>query len=324
MILTVSQVTSWKPHALGSAADAIDSIATALAEQLDDVVAAQSNLSETWRGSAADAATARITRERSLAVAISDAIASIAYELRNSASATESAREHVLSVVTDARTQGYAVDDSGTVDPSGLLGWLPLAPPETRDYARIQIERDAAELTLSVLAALRDAASVADEMQRRLRAAIEHLEVTGAAAESGAVVRSENGGFSWKPDVPATTAAASIGLVADATTEGLVSAARSSGDDVARIIGKGFGPFGAAIGVVPAIANDINGGMDPTKAVVTESGGVLAGVGSAALAGMALGSFVPGAGTAVGLVVGVAAGAVGGYLGSKFLQSIWD
>ncbi len=229
-----------------------------------------------------------------------------------------------MSMVEAARSQGFAVNDNGTVDPSGLLGWLPLAPPETRDQVRLQIERQAAELTLAVVESLRQASSAADDALHRLQAAIEALEGRGADAIPGEVIASEGGGFSWKPDVPATVAASSIGLVADATKEGLVSAARSSGDDVARIIGRGFGPFGAAIGTVPAIANDINGGMDPVKAVVTEGGGTLIGIGSAAATGMVIGSVVPGAGTAVGLIAGAAVGAIAGYGGSKILQYFWD
>lgn len=39
-----------------------------------------------------------------------------------------------------------------------------------------------------------------------------------------------------------------------------------------------LGIVGNVIGTVPAIANDINGGMDPTKAVVTETAGTAAGM----------------------------------------------
>lgn len=293
-------------------------------QQMDDLEAAQATLAESWAGSAADVATRRIVRERQLAAAISDGIGAVAREFRDAAAATESARNYVSSTVDAARSQGFAVNDNGTVDPTGVLGWLPLAPPAVRDQVRIQIERQAAELTLAILESLRQAESAADDALRRLQAAIEALEERGADAAPGEVVRSEGGGFSWKPDVPATVAASSIGLVADATKEGLTSAAKSSGDDVARLIGRGLGPFGAAIGTVPAIVNDINGGMDPVKAVVTEGGGTLIGIGSAAATGMAIGSVVPGAGTAVGLLAGVAVGAIAGYGGSKILQHLWD
>ncbi|MBF6184156.1 MULTISPECIES: hypothetical protein [Nocardia] len=40
-----------------------------------------------------------------------------------------------------------------------------------------------------------------------------------------------------------------------------------------------LGIVGNVIGTVPAIANDINGGMDPTKAIVSEGAGTAAGMG---------------------------------------------
>ena len=93
---------------------------------------------------------------------------------------------------------------------------------------------------------------------------------------------------------------------------------------------------GNVIGTVPAIANDINGGMDPTKAIVSESAGTAAGmaVGTAAgtavgswatgaLAGATIGSVVPGAGTAVGFVVGAGVGALTAWGVSKSIQKFW-
>ncbi|MET9492799.1 hypothetical protein [Nocardia sp. NPDC006630] len=93
-----------------------------------------------------------------------------------------------------------------------------------------------------------------------------------------------------------------------------------------------MGIVGNAIGTVPAIANDINGGMDPTKAIVSEgggtaagvvAGGVAAGIVADAAAGAAIGSVVPGVGTAAGLVVGTVVGGAVAYLGSKGIQKVW-
>ncbi|MEV0946550.1 hypothetical protein [Rhodococcus sp. NPDC049939] len=114
----------------------------------------------------------------------------------------------------------------------------------------------------------------------------------------------------------------------DKTGEALKSAAKASAaaytDDVARNIGRGLGPLGAVVGTVPAIMNDIKGGMSTTEAVVSEGGGTLAGIGAAAVAGAAMGSFVPGAGTAAGLVVGAVAGGVATWWTSKTIQRHWD
>src|SRR5690606_20241111 len=53
---------------------------------------------------------------------------------------------------------------------------------------------------------------------------------------------------------------------------------------------------GNAIGTVPAIANDINGGMDPTKAIVSESAGTAAGLAVGTWAGSAAAGALAGSG----------------------------
>ena len=105
-------------------------------------------------------------------------------------------------------------------------------------------------------------------------------------------------------------------------------------------ISSGFsriGIAGSVVGTVPAIVDDINGGMDTTEAVVSESGGTAAGLlaggvaggwasgaVSGALVGTEIGTVVPGAGNAVGFVVGAAVGAGASYLGSKGIQKLWE
>ncbi|MGM7645205.1 hypothetical protein ACSVDM_09940 [Nocardia sp. JW2] len=151
----------------------------------------------------------------------------------------------------------------------------------------------------------------------------------------------------WAPDKEAMTAAAIAGAMTDGTRMGLESAAKDAADkgvlkwvenwgklDDAGKYTTGLsrlGIVGNVIGTVPAIANDINGGMNPTEAIVSESAGTAVGMaaGSAAgvwaggAAGAALGSVVPGAGTAVGFVVGAGVGAGMAYLTSKSIQWVW-
>ncbi|MGS2807052.1 hypothetical protein [Nocardia sp. MW-W600-9] len=125
----------------------------------------------------------------------------------------------------------------------------------------------------------------------------------------------------WAPDKPAMTAAAIAGAMTEGTRMGLESAAKDAADkgvlkwvenwgkiDDAGKYTSGMsrlGIVGNVIGTVPAIANDINGGMDPTKAVVTETAGTAAGMAlgtwaGAATTGALAGSVVPGVGTAAG------------------------
>ncbi len=148
----------------------------------------------------------------------------------------------------------------------------------------------------------------------------------------------------WAPDTPAMTAAAIAGAMTESTRMGLEGAAKEAADKgVLKWVenwatskdgqwSTGFsrlGIVGNVIGTVPAIANDINGGMDPTKAIVSEGAGTAAGMGLGAVAGSATagalaGSVVPGVGTAAGFVVGTIVGAGTAYGVSKSIQWIWS
>ncbi|RVW00515.1 hypothetical protein EF834_17120 [Rhodococcus spongiicola] len=265
--------------------------------------------------------------------AVAGALEEVAAQFREAAAIVDGARSHLVSVVADARARGFAVEDDGWVDPTGKVAWVVLAPEHSREAVRLRILQEAAELTLVVADALRQADESAVDAAARIQTAVDGLKQAGLAVMPGNVVDRDDGGFSWEPDWPATVAASTIGVVADKTGTALTSAAAASADDVARTIGRGLGPFGAVIGTVPAIANDIKGGMDPTKAVVTEGAGAAAGfafgaiassIASGAMSGGAAGSVVPGAGTAVGLVAGAVVGGFAAWGGSKLLQWAWD
>ncbi|MFC7449689.1 hypothetical protein [Rhodococcus daqingensis] len=334
---TVSQVKSWNVHALRATANGIESVAAKVDAQVDCLTSEQDALAETWHGTAATAAAGRVVQEQRLGRGVSGALDAVAEEYRVGAGIVESARDHLVTVVAGAHSRGYRVADTGEVDPSGLLAMLALAPSGMADIAALRIKKEAAELTIAVVGALRQAESAASDASSRIQDATVVLQRAGDAAVPGKVVEEKKDVFTWKPDVPATVAASSIGLVADGTGAGLVGAATTSGDDLARSIGRGLGPFWAVVGTVPAVVNDIDGGMDPTKAVVSE--GVGAGFGlslgawagsavgpvvTSALAGSAVGSAVPGVGTVVGLVVGAGVSAGAGYGVSKMIQKIWD
>ncbi len=173
---------------------------------------------------------------------------------------------------TESSTQTNQVSLLRALLPSGA----------TYDTAALQLERQAAELSVALVDALQQASAAANDATGRINNAIAVLEDATKAATPGEVVRSDDGTHSWVPDWSATAAASTIGFMADSTKEGLKAAALSTGDDLARGIAGRLGPAGAALGVIPAISNDIEGGMDPTQAVLTESTG--------AAAGLALGS----------------------------------
>ena len=330
MTPTVSAVITWNPEVLRVTADSLDVLVEKLDGRLRRLVDNQDALAEQWNGDAARSAATRIVRERSLGSAIAGALQQIADAYRTSAVIIEGARMHLTTVVNNAEQQEFTVHDDGTVDASSQIALLQLFLPDHASFeiARIRLERDAAVLTVAVLEALVQADAAVLDASARIGAAVTAVEDAGRAAVPGEVVRSETGEFSWRPDVQATVAASTIGAMADATTHGLKNAAIVSVDDIARNIARGLEPFAAAIGTVPAIANDIEGGMYPTKAIVTEGTGSAVGLGAAYLGaktGVAIGTAVaPGVGTTVGLVVGGLAGAGATYLTSKSLQAIWD
>lgn len=86
---------------------------------------------------------------------------------------------------------------------------------------------------------------------------------------------------------------------------------------------KGIPIAGLALGGAATIA-DIATADDKTRAIATNAGGWIGGLGAGAAAGAALGSVVPGVGTAVGGVVGGIAGAVGGEATAGWIYDNMD
>ncbi|MFD6860469.1 hypothetical protein ACFWCF_24415 [Rhodococcus sp. NPDC060090] len=331
----VSAVKSWNPDALRATAGALDALVDELDDRMKGLLNDQDALAEQWKGDAANAAALRVVRERSLGSAIAGALLQVADAYRISAPIIEGARMHVVGLVQAAESQSFMVHDNGIVDAASQIALLRILLPSgaTYDTAALQLERQAAELSVALVDALQQATAAANDITGRINNAIAVLEDAAKAATPGEIVRSNDGTHSWVPDWSATAAASTIGFMADSTKEGLKAAALSTGDDLARGIAGRLGPAGAALGVIPAISNDIEGGMDPTQAVLTESTGAAAGlalgstlgsVAGAAATGSAVGSVVPGLGTAVGLVVGTAIGAATSVGVSKFLQWAWD
>lgn len=325
----VTAVRSWNPDALQVTANHLDVLVDNLDDRMKALLTEQDTLAERWSGDAANAAAVRVVRERALGSAIAEALLQVAEAYRTGAWLTESARSHLLTVVTGAEQSGFTVRDDGTVDPTDQIRILSaMLPAEAVAETRARLEHDAAELTHAVVGALEQASRAATETTDRITAAVAELEAAGEAAVPGKVVQNEDGEFSWSPDWAATTAASTIGMMTDGTKESLTAAATASGDDLARGVAQKLGPAGAALGMVPAIVNDIEGGMDPTKAVVTEGAGAAAGLAASTWAfgqaGAMIGTGVaPGVGTAVGLAAGVVAGAVASYFVSKSTQWLW-
>ncbi|WP_460727851.1 hypothetical protein [Nocardia heshunensis] len=152
----------------------------------------------------------------------------------------------------------------------------------------------------------------------------------------------------WAPDWPGITAATIIGRKTEVTRQIMEEAARQADNpgflkwvETLKIKGvdvgfSRFGLFGSVIGTLPSIADDINEShMNPTEAVVSESGGAAAGIAAAGwtsslfavegAAGGAEAGAIVGAevGSVVGTVAGLAVGAAVGYLIPKLIQWAW-
>ncbi|MEV0946549.1 hypothetical protein [Rhodococcus sp. NPDC049939] len=150
-----------------------------LDERFAGLMIEQDALAETWSGAAATAAATRVVQEKSLGGAVAGALSDLAEQYRGTAGIVDGARSHLVSVVSDARGRGFNVEDDGWVDPAALIAWLALAPEHTRDAARLRIEKEAAELTLVVVDALRQARDAAIDAANRIQAQSTHCNRRG-------------------------------------------------------------------------------------------------------------------------------------------------
>lgn len=239
---SVRSVTAWNPDALRATATELDDLVGKLDNRMRGLLNDQDVLAEQWKGEAANAAALRVVRERSLGSAIAGALLQVADAYRTGAPIVEGARMHMVGLVRAAESQSFTVHDNGIVDAAkqaSLLRAL-LPPGATYDTASLQLERQAAELSVALVDALQQAKAAADDATGRLNAAIAVLEDAAEAATPGEVVRSDDGTFSWVPDVPATVAASTIGVMTDVTDKALTSATISAGDDLAVRFSKGL------------------------------------------------------------------------------------
>lgn len=320
---SIAEVRAWNPSFLLDAADGLKRVQRSIRGERDNVVSEQNVLAESWHGDAAVAAAERVVWEASTLASLADELSRISEKFETGFEAVNAARSNLLDLVDDLLDRGFDVDDTGLVTADRVIASLrEIAGPLAED-AILALQIRTQEATVAVATALREADDAARGVCDAFRSQISTLRELSVRTVGGTVVENEGGGFSWAPDVPALVAGTVISGMAEATGEGLRTAAASAADDLAYGIGRRLGPAGAVLGTVPAIVNDIDGGMDPTKAIVTESAGTLASIAAAAGAGAVMGSLCPGAGTAVGLVVGLAAGAGAAYVFPKLGQLWW-
>ncbi|MGA9869651.1 MAG: hypothetical protein WBQ44_00685 [Rhodococcus sp. (in: high G+C Gram-positive bacteria)] len=333
MTITVPQIRIWNAESLSAASTAFADLATLIDGQRVGLESEQNVLAESWRGDAAIAAAERVVSESSTLAKLVAVIEGFALDFLDAAAVVAPARRQLVDLVDDLESRNYEVADNGVVTADRSTETLRQIVGPLAEDAILALQISCQEATISVCTELQHASEVATNVCDRVRARVSALEQLLPTTGGGELRPANGGGFSWTPDYQAMAAGVTIGAVSDATGHGLATAAAASSDDLAHSIGRRLGPAGAVVGTIPAIANDIDGGMDPTKAIVTESAGTVVGVAaggalgsmaSAAVAGSAMGSVVPGAGTAVGLIVGLGVGAMMAYGVPKIGQRLWD
>lgn len=122
---TVSQADAWRPEALHRLADEWDGVARRLSGQVDSAEAAVERTRDYWNGAAADAARRHAQRIASETAAVVRALVSASVAAHDGADQLASARSDALVLVEEARGDGFAVADDGSVtlgaDPAPLL-----------------------------------------------------------------------------------------------------------------------------------------------------------------------------------------------------------
>ncbi|WP_407664993.1 alpha/beta hydrolase [Mycolicibacterium pulveris] len=121
----MSQVEQWRPDDLRAAADQLCAAAADVHERVDGTVRGVVETEDFWTGSAAEAARREAVLLGRESDASARALVMAAVAASDGAKQIAAARDEVLTRVADARSEGFAVGDDGSVavgtDPSPLL-----------------------------------------------------------------------------------------------------------------------------------------------------------------------------------------------------------
>ena len=122
---TVSEAQAWQPDSLHDAAVSWQAVATDIHADLEIAVRGVDGTHKVWIGSAAEAARADVLNVGRASDALSRAMVLAAVAAADAADQITAARDAVLDLVSAAESEGFAVDDDGTVSvrdaPSSLL-----------------------------------------------------------------------------------------------------------------------------------------------------------------------------------------------------------
>lgn len=357
----------WAPYRLTEAADIVSDIAYAISDRAAQIEDSAASTRRRWVSDGADQAFNAIGNAQAELETLVSELGRLEDALANAAAAIGDPRDCALENESRAKGEGFIVADDGAVTPS--MAQLQEAStaaslgPVSAQLSVVALEARAAELSEQIQAELdaierADAelsAAISGALALPAQIAIARVPIPFAGGSPGlGAISSESGEVpQGTPNVTALnwkqiTANLVVGTM-DNTLNNLAGRelAHTSDEVLAAVTGNrhltdSAGPkwakrvplIGSAITLLSAQASvnsDIEEGISPAEAYVSNYAGAGAGVAAGALAGAMLGSFVPVAGTAAGaagggFVVAVGSALVGeaaGQLTSKFVQLKW-
>ncbi|AKK27714.1 alpha/beta hydrolase [Mycobacterium sp. EPa45] len=216
----VSQVLTWRPHALLELAGDWDDAAGRLqarADAIDDAVAGSVGV---FTGTAAGTARAALGPTVTELRGVCRALILAAAEARDAADVLTRGRDRVLAVVADARDEGCQVSDDGTVGPPSTPSALLVAcSGGAVSAAREMLDVRAAELTRLLQGALSALGAADAEAARAIGAAFETATAGPAPVRPAGVTGSPVG--DW-PHMSQDSIAASVAAMSDSERRRLV------------------------------------------------------------------------------------------------------
>ncbi|MEK8070608.1 hypothetical protein [Rhodococcoides navarretei] len=326
MTPTVPHVAGWEPESMRKTMIELAEIVERVNGQRTGVLEEQDVLAETWTGEAAAAAAERVVTECSRMSSVCGEIDLLGAAFATAAGMVDAAKTHLQAQVSAATRSGFAVRADGVVDPDGMIALIPDSLGEEKVRQADELRSAAAQLTEDIQDALKQAERAALDAAQQLAEPTKLLTALALGSPTGKFVENSDGSFSWVPDWPTTIASTVIGGMADVTRRALEFPGVGSVDDVARNIGRGLGAFGGVAGAIPGFAQNIDDGMDPTKAVIVEAAPIAAGAATTwvfGAIGSVAGSIVPGPGTVAGAAIGIALGGAVNYGVSKLFEAKW-
>lgn len=176
MTVGVYSVKEWVTDTFVDAGAALRSLQEELANSAADVSRNVDGLLGVWRGSTAEAASTQLFTHRDGLDRLSVEVGNLAARLGRGGEELSNARTHVLSLVGDAESAGFAVADDGTVSAAGRIAALETSGDAVGHAAAEEVRNQCRALTLEIVHALRRADDAVDQVEKDLAAAADAFE----------------------------------------------------------------------------------------------------------------------------------------------------